>query len=68
MNQKSINNVKSQNLSFMLDKPISQLVIKLAIPSIISMLILSVYSLVDIFSFQNWEPVQVQLLELFFPL
>lgn len=49
MNQKSINNVKSQNLSFMLDKPISQLVIKLAIPSIISMLILSVYSLVDIF-------------------
>ena len=49
MNEKSNEKSQSQNLSYMLTSPISSLVIKMAIPSIIGMLILSVYSLVDIF-------------------
>ena len=49
MNQSNVDSVKVQNLSYMLEKSIPSLVIKMAIPSIISMLILSVYSLVDIY-------------------
>ena len=49
MNEKSSEKSQSQNLSYMLTSPISSLVIKMAIPSIIGMLILSVYSLVDIY-------------------
>ena len=49
MNEKSSEKSQSQNLSYMLTSPVSSLVIKMAIPSIIGMLILSVYSLVDIY-------------------
>lgn len=40
---------KTQNMDFMLTNPIPKVVIKMAIPTVISMLVMSVYSLADMF-------------------
>ena len=40
---------KTQNMDFMLTNPIAKVVIKMAIPTVISMLVMSVYSLADMF-------------------
>ena len=40
---------KIQNLSFMLESPVPKVVLKMAVPTILSMLVMSVYGLSDMF-------------------
>lgn len=40
---------KNQNVSFMLDAPVWRVIIKMAVPTIISMIVMSAYGMVDIF-------------------
>ena len=49
MNTRFKKETQNQNMDFMLSKPISKVVSKMAVPTVISMLVMSIYSLADMF-------------------
>ena len=49
MNTRFKKETQNQNMDFMLSKPISKVVSKMAVPTVISMLVVSIYSLADMF-------------------